>query len=294
MGGARGRWRRLPRATRDGEARPNSCFAGAKRRSNVLELPSELRTLPSLLSAACFPVKAIHNINSSQRATLSAHTVAGDALRRADSTARPPVRRPLAKGDKNFWCRGGLVGRGFEVSRGDGWAARSRPSALYNPGPPFPVRKTDLRVARLRLTTSEIARKASPRAKSVLVKPNFESLNRAVFVQERSVATRAALLDAAISLPSRARSAFASRARTAVRPRRCSRSRARKAFVAAAVLARQRRLCRMAAVDRPISSRGWKELGQRAKAAADADKVSQFVVGDYAAGRLVSHPHGVR
>ena len=53
------------------KAGPSSCFAGAKRRSNVLELPSELRTLPSLLSATCFPVKAIHNINSSQRATLS-------------------------------------------------------------------------------------------------------------------------------------------------------------------------------------------------------------------------------
>jgi hypothetical protein len=71
LGGARGRWHRLPRAMTGCEVGPNSCFAGAKRRSNVLELPSELRTLPSLLSATCFPVKAIRNINSSQRAILS-------------------------------------------------------------------------------------------------------------------------------------------------------------------------------------------------------------------------------
>ncbi len=210
----------------------------------------------------------------------------------------PPLARPSVALWRKATRTSGVVGvLSDEVLRFRGRGSGGALSALRlstTLAPPLPVRKTDLRVARLRLTTSEIARKASPRAKSVLVKPNFESLNRAVFVQERSVATRAALLDAAISLPSRARSAFASRARTAVRPRRCSRSRARKAFVAAAVLARQRRLCRMAAVDRPISSRGWKELGQRAKAAADADKVSQFVVGDYAAGRLVSHPHGVR
>jgi hypothetical protein len=83
------------------------------------------------------------------------------------------------KGDKSFWCRGGPVGRGFEVLRGEGRAAHCRPSALDNPGPPLPVRKTDLRVARLRVTTAQIALTASPRAKSgVLGKPNFESLNR--------------------------------------------------------------------------------------------------------------------
>src|SRR5439155_4430353 len=145
FGGARDRWRRLPRAMTGGEVGPNSCFAGAKRRSNVLELPSELRTLPSLLSAACFPVKAIHNINSSQRATLSAHTLAGGALRRADSTARPPVRRPWRKCDKDRALH--TVERLFLSV---GWSASAymgsvptglRPAALAQASSPTPSRQ---------------------------------------------------------------------------------------------------------------------------------------------------------
>jgi hypothetical protein len=62
---------RRPEAAALEVGEPEFCFAGAKRRSNVLEFPSKLRTLPSLLSVACFPVKAIHNVNSSQRAMLS-------------------------------------------------------------------------------------------------------------------------------------------------------------------------------------------------------------------------------
>src|SRR5439155_686987 len=92
FGGARDRWRRLPRAMTDGKAGPNSCFAGAKRRSNVLELPSELRTLPSLLSATRFPIKAIHNINSSQRATLSAPPAAGTQPRPSETPALSLIR----------------------------------------------------------------------------------------------------------------------------------------------------------------------------------------------------------
>jgi hypothetical protein len=36
-----------------------------------------------------------------------------------DSHRAPATVAFWRKGDKNFWCRGGLVGRGFEVSRGE-------------------------------------------------------------------------------------------------------------------------------------------------------------------------------
>jgi hypothetical protein len=65
--------------------------------------------------------------------------------------------RSTRKGDKNFWCRGGSC-----LTRFLGFAGRRSGGALSpfgsrNPGPPLPVRKTDLRVARLRVTTAQIA-----------------------------------------------------------------------------------------------------------------------------------------
>ena len=56
-----------------------------------------------------------------------------------------------------------FVGRGFEVSRGEGRATHSRPSTLDNLAPPLPVKKTALRVARLRVTTGQTCRAVTRR-----------------------------------------------------------------------------------------------------------------------------------
>src|SRR6266508_3137323 len=106
------------------------------------------------------------------------------------------------KGDKSFWCRAGSVGRGFAGdgvrgrvvvvrwfgARFQGFAGRGSGGALSRFGSRQPwlrrclLRKTDVRVARLRVTTVRLpAKPVLEPNQGVIVKPNFESLNRASF-----------------------------------------------------------------------------------------------------------------
>src|SRR6266542_578787 len=110
------------------------------------------------------------------------------------------------KGDKSFWCRAGSVGRGFAGdgvrgrvvvvrwfgARFQGFAGRGSGGALSRFGSRQPwlrrclLRKTDVRVARLRVTTVRLpAKPVLVPNQGVLVKPNFESLNRAAFWGQR-------------------------------------------------------------------------------------------------------------
>ena len=140
----------------------------------------------------------------------------------ADSGADNPVRllppfltarqsaslsRFGGKATRNFWCRAGPVGRGFagrgqgprcrcppvrtKVSRFRGERVRRRTVAHgLSPtlAPPSPVKTTGVWVARLRLTAVRLpAKPVLEPNQGVLVKPNFESLNRAVFAVVPSV-----------------------------------------------------------------------------------------------------------